>query len=702
MTEKKDETLKQLNYVDQLCDRYETLLQTGLKLTPSDFLENEGAAAKNASADLHSELARLEAVYNRTTSSDVIKGDTEAFSVPTPKRVGRYELRRPLGSGGFGEVWVAFDPQLDREIAIKIPHKGILNDATSIERFYREAKAAAKLNHANIVRVHDAGSDGSTHFIAAEFIQGKTLRDMCSLDGMEIQEAVRIVADLASALFYAHRNQIVHRDIKPGNVLMDANNQPHLTDFGLASQLDASELTTNGTVLGTPIYMAPEQAAGRFGAALPTSDQYSLGSVLYELLTGRPPFSGTTSVVLYHKLNTAPPSPRSIRPEIPPEVEAICLRAMERIPEERFLDCEAMAVALRKWLGDKTTSKLSVLAPAGAFATLLTAAVVLFLFFWREPMTIPSGNPASPPNVDEIIGSQSLSVVSAQPPTPSDAQIINSTPYLPIHPDRPRKVVDFVEIHAATFSQVTKWLKSLGPDYCPSVIGEHAGEESGRYHSIAYRVNRPIPFRIDAAHSAGEDAKNLAEIDKNGYRILAYSERFHVPGPDGEFLRCSYSDNDHFWTTVGTNIDFASQMADIKERNYRPIMIVPENTFDGGQRLVSSIAAHNRRNWEAAENLDLEELKDFAEKSKAGKRFLFQIRAIKGPDGEPRFFAIALENSELVDWDVQPKMSTEEYEAELIRRKALGFRPTTVTSYGDSRTPTYAAAWIRYFHLPSR
>lgn len=274
---------------------------------------------------------------------------------------------------------MAFDPHLDREIAIQIPHKGVFENSAAVDRFYREAKAAAKLKHANIVQVHDAGSDGSTHFIAAELIAGKTLKEACPADGMEIRLAVRIVADLAGAVFYAHRNQIIHRDIKPGNVLIDEAQHPYLTDFGLASRMDASALTTEGAILGTPIYMAPEQAAGRFGAALPACDQYSLGTVLYELLTGRPPFSGTTSVVLYHKLNTEPSHPRTIRPDIPPAVEAMCLRAMERIPEKRYPDCEAMAAALRAWLGESPVAKRVRRLPWVAIGALAVGSLTVLL-----------------------------------------------------------------------------------------------------------------------------------------------------------------------------------------------------------------------------------------------------------------------------------------------------------------------------------
>lgn len=229
MADESDHILDLLREADLWCDRYELALQKGERLSPEEFLTKHGRDAAQASGKLLAEMRKLEVAYVESANSAAPK-DTEVLEPSAKKRVGRYELLRPLGAGGFGEVWVAFDPQLDREIAIKIPHAGILGDAASVGRFYREAKAAAKLKHPNIVRVHDAGSDGSTHFIAAEFIPGRTLREYCAPGGMDIREAVRIVADIAAAVFYAHRSNIVHRDIKPGNILMDAANQPHLTD----------------------------------------------------------------------------------------------------------------------------------------------------------------------------------------------------------------------------------------------------------------------------------------------------------------------------------------------------------------------------------------------------------------------------------------------------------------------------------------
>src|SRR5262245_42895167 len=160
-------------------------------------------------------------------------------------------------------------------------------------------------------------------------------------------QAARIVADLAEALAYAHGQGIVHRDVKPGNVMVDADGQPHLMDFGLAGRTsDAERLTEDGTVMGTPAYMAPELAAGQHDKVLPASDQYSLGAVLYELLIGEPPFSGAREALIYHAIHTVPAPPNTVRKDVPAELSAICMRALAKKPADRHADCQVMATAL--------------------------------------------------------------------------------------------------------------------------------------------------------------------------------------------------------------------------------------------------------------------------------------------------------------------------------------------------------------------
>jgi WD40 repeat protein len=268
--------------------------------------------------------------------------------------IGRFRIRACLGSGASGTVYRAYDTVLEREVALKVPHPGLIEGSKASERFLREAKAAAALHHPNIVPIFDAGRDGDRVYLASAYIEGRTLAELIDEEELSPQKSAVIVTLLAEALHYAHSLGIVHRDVKPLNVLIDAQGRPHLLDFGLARiELSDEKLTLDGAILGTPAYMAPEQADGRSGEATAASDLYSLGITLYELLCGRTPFSGPTDVVLYNAVHREPERPGKVRPGIPKELETITLKSISKNPAERYRTCSAMADDLRRWLADE-------------------------------------------------------------------------------------------------------------------------------------------------------------------------------------------------------------------------------------------------------------------------------------------------------------------------------------------------------------
>jgi predicted Ser/Thr protein kinase/regulation of enolase protein 1 (concanavalin A-like superfamily) len=309
-------------------------------------------------------IATRETVPPRSAADATAAGQKAGLPSPAtvslpspPERIGRFEVRAQLGAGGMGMVYRAWDPQLEREVALKVPRQDMLASSQQIERFLREARAAARLRHPNIVPVYDADFDGRHHFIASAFIAGRSLAEAAEQRRPDCRRAAEIVRALAEALAHAHGQGIVHRDVKPANILLDEQGKPYLTDFGLAFHQDASRrLTQLGTLLGTPAYMPPEQAAGQSSEVKPACDQYSLGAVLYELLTGRPPFKGPPQMVLLQVLQVAPPAPRQINPAVPPELEAICQKAMARRPEQRYASCQEFADALGRWLEQKTVA----------------------------------------------------------------------------------------------------------------------------------------------------------------------------------------------------------------------------------------------------------------------------------------------------------------------------------------------------------
>ena len=276
-------------------------------------------------------------------------------SEPPPRVVGGYQIDGVLGQGAFGTVYKATDPELERSVALKLPQAHTLDSDKARERFLREAKAAARLRHPHIVPVFKAGqtADG-LYYIASAFISGRTLDEHIDRQPVEPQRTARIAKQIAEALQYAHQMGIIHRDVKPQNVLIDERDEPQLMDFGLARLEQASEKQTReGSVLGSPAYMSPEQARGTQDDIGPPTDQYAVGVVLFEMLTGQIPFSGPPQVVIANVLSQPPPRPSSLEPRVPIDLETICLKAMSKQPHDRYQDCGELDADLERWLSDE-------------------------------------------------------------------------------------------------------------------------------------------------------------------------------------------------------------------------------------------------------------------------------------------------------------------------------------------------------------
>jgi predicted Ser/Thr protein kinase len=359
-------------YLEEYLRRYPEL-GTAATVSP-DLLQAEVRARQQHGA------AAPPAEAGRFAGGTAARDDTRTADAPTPGRttprlsagadvpgqVGRYRILKKLGQGGMGAVYLAHDTELDRPVALKVPQFGPEDGPQVLERFRREARAAATLHHPNLCPVYDVGEVGGVHFLTMAFIEGKPLSDF--VRGGKAQpprQAAALVRSLARGLQEAHARGIIHRDLKPSNVMINQRKEPVVMDFGLARRSGSGDvrLTQTGAVMGTPAYMAPEQVRGDVQAMGPACDIYSLGVILYELLTGRLPFQGPVTAVLAQILVDEPEPPSKHRPGLDPALEAICLKALAKEPGRRHASMADLAADLTRYLRAADASSAAATAP---------------------------------------------------------------------------------------------------------------------------------------------------------------------------------------------------------------------------------------------------------------------------------------------------------------------------------------------------
>ncbi len=328
----------------ELLDRYAAQLQAGGRPDRDAFLRDH--------PELASALRCLEVLegmaplpVGEDASGSEVTAAWEAADGELPRDFGAYELLGEIGRGGMGVVYKARQKDLDRPVALKMILASHLASPEHIRRFQSEARAAARLRHSHIVPIHDVGQLGGQHYFTMEYIEGESLAERIARGPVHVQTVVRLVSAVARAVEHLHQQGIVHRDLKPSNILLDSDGEPYVTDFGLAKVfVPGAEMTATGVIAGTPSYMAPEQASGRGGDVGPAADIYSLGAILYELLTGQPPFREENPLdTLWDALGREPTLPRQLNPHVPRGLELICLKCLAKSPGGRYASAVALA-----------------------------------------------------------------------------------------------------------------------------------------------------------------------------------------------------------------------------------------------------------------------------------------------------------------------------------------------------------------------
>jgi tRNA A-37 threonylcarbamoyl transferase component Bud32 len=659
----------------------------------------------------------------------------------------RYRVLKLLGQGGMGAVYLAEQLVMGRRVALKTINTRFLNSPDAVGRFHREVRAAAKLAHPNVVAAYDAEQAADLHFLIMEYVDGLSVAEHARRHSpLSVKQACAICAQAALGLQHAHERGLVHRDIKPHNLMLTPKGQVKILDFGLAHfsrQEDTqgdSALTATGAILGTADYIAPEQTSSSRTVDI-RADIYSLGCTLYFLLTGRVPFPGGTLIdkCVHHALD-APPPLSSLRPGLPAGLAAVVERMMAKRPEDRFPTPAEVFGALRPFAGaghgplpqpavavpagdgarpdpteatsesltaairaataakvsprdDKWWTKVALVVAAVALSVAVPAALLLAFVLnssgdgKRDKGHPAAGSPPSPRGATHAAGAAPAPVKMVAWEGEGRKRTIAD----PAH--ALNDVLDFREIVGAARNEFLDWQKSLGPDFRLAVVNARKGSGPALFNAVAVREKKPRLERFFPDMTDAEESRT--------YKRMASEQGFHFLGEClyAELGRVFHSefwlqDEQKWYAWVGPLTFVTNKVAEEKKSGWRPFFFEAVRTGDRG--LYRALGAPDQGlQWEPYYTLGPEELLSAAKFGKLRGQRPDALTAYW--DGERfRFILVLLENRDHIDWRLRTDMTLAEYKKESSEQKRQGLLPLALTSYGDEVNVRYAAVWVRY------